>query len=132
MIDSSQQRTERLTALLFVVNSLLVLSLMFWSAPVLAQSGAGVLPASDATNTILQTGVVGALCVLEGIVIAFLFRELKDSQSKTTDWAVKATEMLATALSSSQKSEQAVTKATEQLAKNDTLLSIVVDRLERK
>lgn len=87
--------------------------------------------AQTASNALLERGVLGIFVVLEGIVIFLLFKDLKQQHEKTLEWAVKATEVLATAMAGAQKSEATQLKVLEQLVKNETTLSRAEHLLSR-
>ena len=91
-----------LSFLLLVTNIALVLTFALFASPAHAQV---VDAAGHAADQLLEKGVLGTLCVIEGIVIFMLFREIRNGHAaaaevaaltlkQQTEWAVKATEVL--------------------------------------
>lgn len=107
---------------LFLIINLFIVVLACSSA--FAQS---VVVPPEAVSSSLQVllergGILGAVCILEGVAIFLLFKDLKQQHEKTLEWAVKATDVLATAMVGAQKAEGTLLRAIEQLAKNESVI----------
>lgn len=109
-------------AFIFFLVNLLVVVLVTSSA--FAQPAPGPEVVTSSTQILLERGgILGAVAVLEGLAIFLLFKDLKQQHEKTLEWAVKATDVLATAMAGAQKSEATQVRAMEQLAKNEAALA---------
>lgn len=118
---------------LFLIINMLLVVLLTTAAQ--AQPDPDVVTKS--TDLLLERGVLGLFVFLEGVVIFLLFKDLKQQHEKTLEWAVKATEVLATAMAGAQRSEGNQVRALEQLtkneaalARNEAVLSRVAERLD--
>jgi hypothetical protein len=77
--------------------------------------------ATGAVQTVLQQGAWGGLVILEGLAILLLFRDLKIQHGQTLEWAVKATDVLATTMSHAGKTEASLARVLEQVTKSDAI-----------
>lgn len=56
----------------------------------------GLVPAADgAMSELVKQGILGALCVLEGICMVFLYREARSKDARILEMAVEQTKVLA-------------------------------------
>ena len=108
-------------AWLFLLVNLLVVVIATGTAS--AQPTEMATVAATSSQMLMERGVLGIVTVLEGVVIFLLFKDLKQQHEKTLEWAVKATDVLATAMAGAQKAEGVSVKAVEQLIKNDMAIA---------
>lgn len=124
--------TRVLPRLLITIVSALAVAL--FAPPAFAQMGD---PASNAANGVigqlLQTGIVGALAVGEGLVIYFMYRAAQTERVAAAAALQKERETYDRQIEASQQRfmEMAL-KATEVLAKNNDLLQQVMRREETR
>ena len=96
-----QSKAQALSLTLNATNVALVLAFATLSDVAYAQADM----ANSAAGQLLEKGILGTLCVIEGLVIFMLFREIRSGHvaaaelaaatlKQQTEWAVKATEVL--------------------------------------
>jgi hypothetical protein len=112
---------------LFVAATTLLACALFFSMGAHAQDIgiAEALPSprhvQGAFDQILDRGILGALVIIEAVVIALLVRATQVAQKEVLSWAIASTK-------AQQATEQALVKATEQLARNEAVIAQVLSR----
>jgi len=112
---------SRIVALFLVVTCALL-----WAVAASAQGLPSPAPSpqhvENAFDQILNQGILGSLVIIEAVVIALMVREIKGAQKEVLTWAIQSTQ-------AAQKTEAALTKATEQLVRNEATLTQVLSVL---
>jgi len=113
---------------LFVAATTLLACALFFSMGAHAQTDLGIVEAlpsprhvQGAFDQILDRGILGALVIIEAVVIALLVRATQVAQKEVLSWAIASTK-------AQQATEQALVKATEQLARNEAVIAQVLSR----
>lgn len=88
--------------LLLAINALIV------AMPVWAQGPEAL--ATNAASEIMQQGLLGALAILEGFVIWYLYRQVQQANAKFLEMAIKQTEIFAEATRTLKRNEEMIEK----------------------
>lgn len=99
---------KRWPAVVLFFNTVAIALLSAW--PVLAQPPGADGIVMPAAGEFLKQGILGALVVLEGVVIWYLYKQVQLANAKFLEMAVKQTEIFAAATQTLKRNEEMIEK----------------------
>lgn len=86
---------------------------------------------SKTADAFLERGILGLLVVAEGIVIYFMYRDLKAANATMVSWATSSTKVIADSSAVSAKCEEALTATTNAIVGLGPIGSILTKNTEQ-